>query len=73
MIYMIYIIYFSQKIRKKKKKIKKINFSFLIKQKLIFNWINNLFLIKKHKSFLIADISTFPPHNVHLKDGCKEF
>ena len=65
MIYMIYIIYFSQKIIKKKKN-KKINFSFLIKQKLIFNWFNNLFLIKKHKSFRIADISTFPPHNVHL-------
>ena len=71
MIYMIYMIYFSQKIIKKKK-IKRNSF-ILNKKKLIFNWINNLFLIKKHKSFLIADISTFPPHNVHLKDGCKEF
>ncbi len=64
MIYLIYIIYFSQKIIKKKKNKKK--FFIFNKQKLIFNWINNLFLIKKHKSFRIAYLSTFPPHNVYL-------
>ena len=62
-IYDIYNIFFPK--NNKEKKIKRNSFIFN-KQKLIFNWINNLFLIKKHKSFRIAYISTFPPHNVHL-------